>query len=87
MEFLIILLNNFLNTNKLLIKNNILLVYTNLMVLLETIFHIIKGKYLGSNQELPEPQSDTLPIELYLPYLYIYNIELTQYPYQKYKKW
>lgn len=27
----------------------------------------IKGKYLDSNQKLPEPQSSTLPIELYLP--------------------
>ena len=30
----------------------------------------IKGKYLDSNQKLPEPQSGTLPIELYLPVSY-----------------
>ena len=35
-------------------------------ILFMDILHI-KGKYLGSNQKLPEPQSDTLPIELYLP--------------------
>ena len=36
------------------------------IILFTEILHI-KGKYLGSNQKLPEPQSDTLPIELYLP--------------------
>lgn len=32
-------------------------------------FQNIKGRYLDLNLELLEPQSSTLPIELYLPYI------------------
>lgn len=34
------------------------------------------GKYQGSNQEPSTPQVVVLPIELYLPFNYIYFIEI-----------